>query len=208
MTPSVFSSKLAAVMLREWGRTFPARGKVTRPPTAKEYIASLVWLPTLLGGPVRHWREVRVSFRKQAFFGGGGVRGGGGGGGGGGGRTANEKKHKKKKNKSTGPLRLGHLLHRGLSAHVASGHAAVVERRADHEEEQVREEKVAFFLVEFFFLIFPLLFFFVLSLFSSTHHPLYQERRTARCEACRVRKIILNSFALLERRGEKEGNSI
>ena len=79
MTPSVFSSKLAAVMLREWGRTFPARGKVTRPPTAKEYIASLVWLPTLLGGPVRHWREVRVSFRKQAFFGGGGVRGGGGG---------------------------------------------------------------------------------------------------------------------------------
>ena len=67
---------------------------------------------------------------------------------------------------------------------------------------------MAFFLVEFFFLIFPLLFFFVLSLFSSTHHPLYQERRTARCEACRVRKIILNSFALLERRGEKEGNSI
>ena len=59
MSPGDFSSKLSAVVLREWGRTFPARGRVTRPPTAREYLRSMVWLPTVLGGPVRHWREVK-----------------------------------------------------------------------------------------------------------------------------------------------------
>ena len=58
MTPRVFSEKLAAMLLREWKRTFPAKGRVTRPPTMMEYLASMTWLPTALGGPVRHWREV------------------------------------------------------------------------------------------------------------------------------------------------------
>lgn len=59
MPPGAFAEKLAAVLLREWKKTFPAKGRVSRPPTMREYLASGIWLPTLLGGPVRHWREVR-----------------------------------------------------------------------------------------------------------------------------------------------------
>ena len=66
MPAGAFSDKLAAVVLREWGRTFPARGKVTRPPTAGEYLSSMAWLPTVLGGPVRHWRE--VGRRRRGFL--------------------------------------------------------------------------------------------------------------------------------------------
>ena len=61
MLPSLFSKKLSAAILREWKRTSPARGRVTRPPTAREYLSSKVWLPTILGGPVRHWREAPFS---------------------------------------------------------------------------------------------------------------------------------------------------
>ena len=65
ITPSDFSGKLSAVVLREWGRTSPARGRVTRPPTAREYLRSMIWLPTVLGGPVRHWREVKKGERER-----------------------------------------------------------------------------------------------------------------------------------------------
>lgn len=57
MSPAVFSMKLADALLREWSRTSPAKGTVTRPPTIREYLFSSAWLPTALGGPLRHYRD-------------------------------------------------------------------------------------------------------------------------------------------------------
>ena len=134
MPPGAFAEKLAAV-LREWKKTFPAKGRVSRPPTMREYLASGIWLPTLLGGPVRHWREVRKRRKRererereslvvfstlspQAL--------------------SRSKTLKKIKTKNTGPLRLGHLLYRRLPAAVAAGHAPLLGRRADFEGQQVK----------------------------------------------------------------------
>jgi len=57
MLPGVFSSKLADALMREWKRSAPAKGLVTRPPTLKEYLLSSAWLPSFLGGPLRHYRD-------------------------------------------------------------------------------------------------------------------------------------------------------